>query len=123
MLKHQLRSSEGILIIEPIGPLEMADFTGLSREIDPYIAEHGKLLGLLLHAKDFLGWKNLEAATAHKKFFFSHQKQIQRIAVVSDSWLLTVLSKIVANFIHPEVKHFSESSCKEALQWLVKEMQ
>ena len=122
MLKHKLLSSEGILIIEPIAPLEMSDFSVLVREIDPFIAEHGKLLGLLLHAKAFPGWMNLEAAIAHKKFISRHQKKIKKLAVVSDSWVLTVLTKVVANFIHPEVKHFSESSYKAALHWLGTEM-
>ena len=41
MLKHQLLLPEGILILEPDAPLEAADFEGLVREIDPYIAKHG----------------------------------------------------------------------------------
>jgi len=123
MLKHKLLSSEGILILEPIAPLKVSDFSALAREIDPYIAEHGKLSGLMLHAKVFPGWMNFEAALAHKKFIRSHHQKVQRLAVVSDSWLLTVLSKVVAHLIHPEVKHFSESSYEEALQWLGRNIQ
>ncbi|MGA3269332.1 MAG: STAS/SEC14 domain-containing protein, partial [Verrucomicrobiota bacterium] len=47
MLKHQLLLPERILILEPAAPFEAADFEGLVREIDPYIAEHGKLSGLM----------------------------------------------------------------------------
>jgi hypothetical protein len=118
MLKHKLLSSEGILILEPVVPLETSDFSDLVREIDPYIAEHGKLPGLMLHAKGFPGWLNFEAALAHKQFIWTHHQKIQRLAVVSDNWLLMVLSKIVAHLVHPAVKHFSESSYEEALQWL-----
>ena len=55
MLNHKLLSPEGILILEPDAPLEAADFEGLAHEIDPYIAEHGTLLGLMIHAKTFPG--------------------------------------------------------------------
>ena len=48
MLNHKLLSPEGILILEPDAPLEAADFEDLAHEIDPYIAEHGKLPGLSL---------------------------------------------------------------------------
>src|SRR5665213_770342 len=52
-LKHQLLLPEGILILEPDAPLEAADFERLVREIDPYIAEHGKLSGLMIRARAF----------------------------------------------------------------------
>ena len=93
MLKHQLLLPEGILILEPDSPLEAADFEGLVREIDPYIAEHGKLSGLMIHAKAFPGWANLEAFLAHMQFIKSHHQKIVRLAMVTDSKLLGELPK------------------------------
>ncbi len=118
MLNHKLLSPEGILIIEPANPLTVADFEGLAHEIDPYIAEHGKLPGLMLHAEAFPGWVNLDAALAHVRFIESHHQNIQRLAVVSDSSLLTEIPKIIAHLVHPEVKHFPESAYEDALRWL-----
>ena len=118
MLNHKLLSPEGILILEPDAPLAVADFEGLAHEIDPYIAEHGTLPGLMLHAKAFPGWVNLEAALAHMRFIESHHQKIQRLAVVSDSSLLTEMPKIVAHLVHPEVQHFPESAYEDALRWL-----
>jgi len=118
MLNHRLLSTEGILILEPAAPLEAADFKGLAHEIDPYIAEHGKLPGVMIHAKVFPGWVNLEAVFAHMRFIESHHQKIQRLAVVSDSSLLTEVPKIVAHLVHAEVKHFPESAYEDALRWL-----
>ena len=118
MLNHKLLSPEGILILEPDAPLEAADFEGLAHEIDPYIAEHGKLPGLMLHAKAFPGWVNLEAALAHIRFIESHHQNIQRLAVVSDSSLLTEVPTLIAHLVHVEVKHFPESAYEDALRWL-----
>jgi hypothetical protein len=117
-LKHQLLLPEGILILEPDAPLEAADFECLVREIDPYIAEHGKLSGLLIHAKAFPGWANPEAFLAHVQFIKSHHQKIVRLAMVTDSKLLGELPKIAAHLVHVQVKHFSESQYEVALRWL-----
>ena len=118
MLKHQLLLPEGILILEPDAPLEAADFEGLIREIDPYIAEHGKLSGLMIRAKAFPGWANFDAFLAHMQFIKSHHQKIVRLAMVTDSKLLGELPKIAAHLVHVQVKHFSESQHEDALRWL-----
>ncbi|MBN2474194.1 MAG: STAS/SEC14 domain-containing protein [Pirellulales bacterium] len=120
MFTHKLLSPEGILVLEPDAQLEAADFEGLAREIDPYIAEHGELPGVMIHAKALPGWVNLEAVLAHLRFIESHHHNIRRLAVVSDSRLLTELPKIVGHLVHAEVKHFAESAYEDALQWLGK---
>jgi hypothetical protein len=118
MLNHTLLRPEGILMLEPNAPLEADDFEGLAREIDPYISEHGKLAGLMIHAKTFPGWVNLEAFLAHMRFIERHHQKVHRLAVVSDSRLLTELPRIATHLVRAEVKHFSESAYEEALQWL-----
>jgi hypothetical protein len=118
MLKHQLLLPEGILILEPDAPLEADDFKGLVREIDPYIAEHGKLSGLMIRAKAFPGWANLEAFLAHMQFIKTHHQKVVRLAMVTDSKLLGELPKIASHLVHVEVKHFSESQHEDALRWL-----
>ena len=118
MLKHQLLLPEGILILEPDAPLEATDFEALIREIDPYIAEHGKLSGLMIRAKAFPGWANLEAFRAHMQFIKSHHQKIVRLAMVTDSKLLGELPKIAAHLVQVQVKHFSESQHEDALRWL-----
>jgi hypothetical protein len=118
MLKHTLLSSEGILILEPSAPLEAGDFEDLAREIDPYIAEQDTLSGVLIYAKAFPGWSNLEAAIAHLQLIESYHRKIKRLAVVSDSGLLAELPKFAAHLLYPEIKHFSESAYEDALSWL-----
>ena len=118
MLNHKLLSTEGILILKPTALLEAADFEGLANEIDPYIAEHGKLPGVMIHAKLFPSWVNIEAVFADMRFIESHHQKIQKLAVVSDSSLLTEVPKIAAHLVHAEVKHFAESAYEDALRWL-----
>ena len=117
MLQHQFLP-EGILILEPKAPLEAADFPKVMSEIDPYIAKHGKLAGVMIHATAFPGWANLEAAIAHLRFVESHHKKVRRLAVVSDGKLLTELPKIAGHLVQAEVKHFPERDYDAAMRWL-----
>ena len=118
MLSHKLLLPEGILVLDPDAPLQAADFEGLAHEIDPYIAEHGKLQGLMIHARAFPGWANLDAFLAHMRFIEIHHQKIHRLAVVTNSSLLTEVPKIAAHLVRAEVKQFPESAYEDALRWL-----
>jgi hypothetical protein len=118
MLKHQLLLLEGILVVEPVAPLQVADFEDLVREIDPYIASHGRLSGLMIHAKAFPGWADGHAFLAHMQFIKSHYQKIVRLAMVTDSKLLDELPRIAAHLVHVQMKHFAESRYENALRWL-----
>ncbi len=118
MLKHRLILPEGILLLEPDAPLEAVDFESVVAEIDPYIAERGKLPGVLIHAKAFPGWANLAAAMAHLRFVESHHKKIGKLAVVSDSLLLRELPQLIGHLIDVDVKRFPESAYDDAFKWL-----
>ena len=85
MIDFELLRDEGILVLRPLGPLEAADFSLMTDQVDAYLADHGKLHGVLIHAKSFPGWKNFSALLAHFKFFKDHIKRIERIAVAADA--------------------------------------
>ncbi len=118
MLKHTLISAEGILILEPSDALETADFAAVVQDIDPYLAKHDSLAGVMIVAKAFPGWLNLEAAISHLQLIENYHQKIKRLAIVSDNGLLTALPTFAAHLVHPDVKHFSESEYEDALSWL-----
>ena len=117
MLNHELRQTEGILIVRPEAPLESTDFQKLAREIDPYIEANGKLCGLLIDAASFPGWKDLAGLLAHLRFVKDHHRRIQRIAVVTDSGLLTLAPKIASHFVQADIRTFAHAQREEALDW------
>ena len=41
MLSHEFLEDMGILVVEPQGALESADFEALAKEVDPYIEKKG----------------------------------------------------------------------------------
>lgn len=118
MLKHTMIEPEGILILEPDTALEATDFDDLAKEIDPYIAEHGKLPGLMIRAKTFPGWTSPDAFLAHMQFIKSHYRKVVHMAIVTDSILLTEMPKILSHLVDAQVKTFPASEFEDALQWL-----
>lgn len=118
MLKHTLLSAEGILILEPSEALEAADFEAVIHGMNPYLADHDSLAGLMIFAKAFPGWLNLEAAIDHLQLISKYHQKIKRLAIVSDNGLLSALPKFAAHLVHPDVKHFSEAEYEDALSWV-----
>jgi tRNA U38,U39,U40 pseudouridine synthase TruA len=118
MLTFDLMRDKGILIVTPAEPLEKADFEKLSETIDPFIAQNGTLSGLMILVKSFPGWENFAALMAHFKFVADHQRNIKRVAAVTDSDIAKLLPSIAEHFVHPEVRQFGYGEKDRALAWL-----
>ena len=118
MIQHELLRERGILIIKPEGELRADDFTALAGVVDPYIEQHGELKGLMLEAPSFPGWEDFAALVSHVRFVRDHHRQIRRIAVVSDSKLLSAAPKIASHFVSAEVRSFDAGGRDAALAWI-----
>jgi tRNA U38,U39,U40 pseudouridine synthase TruA len=118
MVKHQLLYDEDILIVTPEAPLETNDFKLLDKEINPRIEASGKLKGLLLDVNPFPGWENFSAFLSHAQFIKNHHKKIRKIALVTDSDILSFLPQIAKHFVQTEIRHFNSAQSQMALDWL-----
>lgn len=118
MLKFELLKDAGILIVEPKDPLRAEDFHEVAHAVDPYISENGKLTGLLVATPSFPGWENFGAFIEHIKFVRDHHREINRVAVVTDSKILTIAPSIAEHFAHPEFRGFETAERAKALAWL-----
>ena len=118
MLKHELLRDKSILIVVPEAPLKAEDFKELNREVDPYIAETGKLNGLMIYAATFPGWETFAAFISHLKFIKNHHQKIDKVAVVTDSDFLRFLPRITSHFVQAETRHFTLHNKEMAIDWL-----
>ena len=118
MLNYDLRFDDGILVLRPDGPLAAADFATLTRQVDTYLERDGVLRGILIQTREFPGWHDFGALLAHLKFVRAHHRNIEKIAVVSDSSVATVIPHIASHFIHAEIKHFESVDEAAAWTWL-----
>jgi stage II sporulation SpoAA-like protein len=118
MIKFELLKEAGVLLVEPKSALSTDDFREISRVIDPYIREKGKLSGLLIEAPSFPGWDSFGALIDHMKFVYDHHRKIDRVAAVTDNAFLKIAPKIADHFAHPEIKVFGAKEKENALAWL-----
>ena len=118
MIEFELLRDAGVLIVAPKQALTAEDFRAISSTVDPYISENGKLTGLLLEAASFPGGDSLGAVIEHMSFVRDHHRKIERVAVVTDSTILTWAPKIAEHFAHPEFKVFKSGDRAAALAWL-----
>ena len=120
MISVQALNKEGIVIVEPSGPLEEADFARLSREVETISNSIGHLNGLIIHSKSFPGWDTVGAFVQHMRFVKEHHKQIERIAVVTDSRLGDIGPVIAKHLVSAELRHFPFNGMAEAKEWITK---
>ena len=118
MIKFELLKDAGVLLVKPKSALSADDFREISRVIDPYIREKGKLTGLLIEAPSFPGWDSFGALIDHMKFVHDHHRNIDRVAAVTDNAFLKIAPKIAEHFAHPEIKVFGSEEKDKALAWL-----
>ena len=118
MLNHELRHDDGILVLNPEGPLEAVDFTTLASQVDTYLEQHRTLRGVLIRAKSFPGWKNFDALLVHLKFLKEHLQRIEKVAVVADGALANIMPSIANYFVHAQVLHFDLAREDDAWSWL-----
>ncbi len=119
MIQVELDKKEGVVIIRPeemVG-LTQTDFQQVTDRIDDYLKDHEHLQGLIIIAESFPGWEDFSAFTSHIKLIKDHHKAINKVAVVSDSPLLTTAPHIVDPFVNARVRHFTLSEIHEAKTW------
>ncbi len=118
MIEWEILRDRGILVVSPSGPLAKADFVRLAQEIDPFIAAHGRLTGLMVCVKAFAGWDSFGAFVSHMGFVRDHHRSIDRVAAVTDSGVLTFMMRMSRHFVSAQVRQFPSDHGAEALAWL-----
>ncbi|MCP8940480.1 STAS/SEC14 domain-containing protein [Alsobacter sp. SYSU M60028] len=116
MVHTTVDPERGLVVIEPDGPLRQEDFERLRDQLAPVVSQ-GRLRGVVLRAANFPGWSDFDAFAAHVAFVKDHQRNVQRVAVVSDSPLLKALPAFARVLISPEIRHFDAADFEAAERW------
>jgi hypothetical protein len=118
MISFNLDEIAGVLTVRPEGKLEAQDFQTLSEAVDPFIEEKGKLTGLIIETEKFPGWKEFGGMIEHLKFVRDHHREIDRVALVTDSKIANVAESLGKHFIKASIKHFSFKELESAKSWM-----
>jgi hypothetical protein len=117
-IDFNLDMEHAILTVRPAGALSEQDFRRVAAAVDPFIEQRGDLAGLIIHAESFPGWENFAGLLGHLRFVRDYHRHIRKIAVVSDTTVLTYLPRISAHFIDAEIRHFHYDDYEQAVAWI-----
>ena len=123
MIRVDLNEAEGVAVIRPeqMHGLSEADFKELKDLIDHYLKDHDTLHGLVIAAESFPGWEDFKAFTSHIRFIRDHHRAIRKVALVSDSRLLSAAPYLVDHFVNAKVRHFAFTDIEQAKAWAASE--
>lgn len=119
MIEYDLDTEHSILHVQPKSALEEDDFVKLAKAVDPQIETTGHLAGLIIEARHFPGWDSFGAMVTHFRFIREHQKDIKKVAVVTDSQMGDVAEHLAAHFVSADIKHFPAGQTEAARQWIM----
>jgi len=118
MLSVEIDKINGVVILEPDGPLSKDDFVHAAKVIDPYIEKTGQINGLLIHTKSFPGWESFAGLSSHLRFVQEHHKKVSRVALSTDSVIGNFAEAIASHFVNAEIKLFSYEELEQAKDWV-----
>lgn len=119
MISYDLDKNEGVLTVRPEGKLEAQDFQTLSKVVDPFIEERGKLNGIIIVTERFPGWEDFNGMIEHMKFVRNHHRNIAKVAIVTDSKVADVAESLGRHFVKASIKHFSFKEIESARRWML----
>ncbi|MFE9255248.1 STAS/SEC14 domain-containing protein [Streptomyces sp. NPDC006879] len=116
-VSHRLVAETGVLVVELDQPLRAQDFEALTLTVDNWLATHEELVGIVVHAKEFPGWENVDGLLRHLRFVRDHHRKVKRIALAADSRLASLAPRLANHFVRAEVRPFDYDGLDEALAW------
>ncbi len=119
MISYELDENAGVLTVRPEGKLEAQDFQTLSKVVDPFIEERGKLNGIIIVTERFPGWEDFNGMIEHMRFVRNHHRNIAKVAIVTDSKVADVAESLGRHFVKASIKHFSFKEIESARRWML----
>ncbi len=121
MLFYEILHDDQLIILEPRGPLSEEDFRRLTEDVDRFLEQHSILKGLCIHTREFPGWEDMAGLISHLRFVRDHHRQVEKVALASDSTLASIAPKLVEHFVSAEIRRFEYEQKEQALKWLRQE--
>ena len=111
------KSSDNIIGIRISDKLTKDDYKTLIPLWENAIRQYGKIRMLWL-MDDFKGWSP-EAMLEDLKFDFQHNQDVERLAMVGQTWWEEWMTKVTdLIFTQSDARYFEESQHQEAWNWI-----
>jgi len=119
MIKELPESTDSVLGFEITGKVSLEEEKEWIARIEAILKQRDKFSALVILGEE-AGW-GVKAGLLDIKWLMTHMKNINKIAIVSDSkvwkWLITVDAQF-AKLAHIGEKHFETAQLTEAWDWV-----
>jgi len=119
VIKELPESTGSVIGVEITGKVTLEEEEAWIAKFESAIAEHSKVSALVILGEE-AGW-GLKAGLADLKWIMTHMKNINKIAIVTDSkvwkWLITADAQF-AKLVNIGEKHFGTDQLAEAWDWV-----
>ena len=117
-MRVEFNEALGVAEIWPEDALTEEGFKSIAATIDPWIEEHGKLAGIIIATEKFPGWSSFGALVSHMRFVRDHHRDLERIALVTDSPIGDIAEDVVDHFVAAKLEHFEFDELGKARDWV-----
>lgn len=116
-LAHQFLPEQGVLLVQPLGPLRASDFDAIAVVVNLWSGTRGTMHGLVIQAREFPGWENVAGFVRHVQFARDHQDGVRRVALATDVQVPPPEPELADHFIRSELKRFGLYELATAIRW------
>jgi hypothetical protein len=113
MLDKPILESDGIVVLKPEVAPSHQDFTEVRAAVDAYLGNHSMIHGVLIS-----GWDGFKGLIDQIRFIRDYHTKIERVALVSDTYVPPGAEAVAQHFVGATIKHFSNAEQAMALSWL-----
>lgn len=116
-MKIEINEQENIVILSPEGKISEGDIQQLVSAMNGYINDHDKVPSLVIVTKNAPMWDSFDALKQHISVVHDRQKIIPKVALVTDSVLLSLVRPIADVFIGAKIRRFKADALEDAMNW------
>lgn len=118
MIQYEINQNDKILYIMPKSDLNEDDYYYLDKALTDYIERGNVIEGVLIDTEHVPHWTSFTAIKAHLNLIKEKNKNINKIAFVSNNKNILFLTQLMDLFTETDVQYFKNIDKKEAIAWL-----
>ena len=116
-MKVVQHSAENVLEVSPQGDISVQDIETLVSEMNTYINTVDQVPSLVVVTDSAPRWESFGALKAHLSLIHDQQKIVPKVAIVSDSMVLSMAGPLADVFTTAKIRRFKSAAYEDALNW------
>jgi hypothetical protein len=113
LLDRSILENDGIVVMWPDAAPTDEDIDDARAYVDLYLENHASIHGVLI-----AGWEGIAGLIDNVRFVRDYHTKIERVALVTDTYLPPGADAVAKHFVEATIKHFSYADYDKALKWL-----